>query len=1565
MPLNIVKIERDDTFKVHREKMNTFIDTMNYNVLEYDKNLDDVKNKQTVRDNLNLYRRDQVWNKGEADARFFEESKLFGEYADTPQLKGGSDSNATIRRKQANNLDMYIKGDLYTRTQSDARYLNEASNLADLPDKQAARNVLSLYTRQETREGSLWNYGNSNHNLDTIIKDDKQQGLYQRSTNGPTGYNYGVVASLSSGSARGQLYIPHYHSVVDDLTNVEVKRSALHVRTGWGDDLKSWEHIITENSGNAYYFRKDNLFNELAGSTRNTDRRTATNNLDVYQKADVWDRREADARFLNESSNLADLPNKQTARDVLSLYTRQETREGSLWGYGSTGSNSVDHIMNTNNIQGYYDVDNKSVVPNFTGYGQYGSLLSFNGGTNKAQIYVPQYYTSTDGLNGAIAHTSAIFVRAGRGTTKRTWDRVITEATGDHRYFEKSNKFSELSGTARATDRRTATNNLDVYQKGDVYNKGEADSRFFNVTGDTINGNIQLNGQLLIKGDSLHLFKSGTSSYIRNRTSGGNTNLQARNNAGSYVNTAILVGGSNPYFQAAYSSDWKFETRSNGAYTKGTHEISSRTVSPEFTDNANFMLSSDNVYGVSDVSLRTIQGTYHQRVLLGDSSNTFDLDVSTNSGTSWTNLFKVSKTSLRYKGKRVYHENDKPNKSDVGLPKVDNYSRADYDGRYTLKVGTGTNTHTTRNIFNGNTQFDTSKGFRLKRKFSSNNGDDVVDFSVDDNGLTLTVDNENDSASSLFNIRRTVANSTQNIFTVTHTSLKHLTHNIFHEGNLSILTPSRLGGGGDSGAYTKAETRALFADVSENLADVNATAARSNLGVYSKSEVDTKHNDTFKLSKRFSEVVTMSVAQRTEVWNNLDVYSRSQIDANFQSGATTYLAKGSNLSDLTDKYRARTNLGLGNASTYNFAGNHTGEGYVGGTDNDISRGDHRHFRLHNIDNRSVNDLPNNYTDNSMTNEFKYSNKVGSGTKVTYTNLLTFNPWTGDSTSHRLSQMGFVSEDQRVKVRFSTGANAWNSWKTLMNTDDTAVNSALLGGKNLAHVLDWNNTTNKPSIAAANHNHNSVYLKIGAKAADSNKLDGLDSSQFLRKDIDQVYTSGRKFHFSSSSKGATLYHNGNVEEGFGTLPNGNDWFHIQKTDFNASTPDSGVVFDWKATLNGTTSTGWSLALRGNNASINGTLHVGGSRVLTTAYGKATDSNLLDGLNSDKFVRRDVDQNISSSLHRFTNGNVEFNGNKTGILWARNSDLAFIRFKNDTDSDTDSYLLYATGDNNNEYHKWNYGAKTTGNDGSTGMELRGKNLKVFGTLTSVQSINSNGNNHTFNSGASNNLFNLLTGDNKDSALIMGEGNGLHGAKLVYTGTAANDVRLIGRESGVDKVIWTARRNGTNFDFKVLPTVNGTTLLTSTATAANSNKLGNVAASAYIRRDVSSSLNSGVTLRFGSQGAILGSKNNKHILHDHGNGSVTLSGDGSTLHLGYNSGTSYVTTSMRLGTDLSTVNGNIKVVDHNTGELSDKGTTLETKYARRNGESNQDFKVKKLVIEDTVEIRKNSDGSIGFYL
>lgn len=85
-----------------------------------------------------------------------------------------------------------------------------------------------------------------------------------------------------------------------------------------------------------------------------------------------------------------------------------------------------------------------------------------------------------------------------------------------------------------------------------------------------------------------------------------------------------------------------------------------------------------------------------------------------------------------------------------------------------------------------------------------------------------------------------------------------------------------------------------------------------------------------------------------------------------------------------------------------------------------------------------------------------------------------------------------------------------------------------------------------------------------------------------------------------------------------------------------------------------------------------------------------------------------------------GNIIFNKNTTGISWSMNTDGAFIGFKNDADSDSDSYLLFQTADNNNEYFKWQH----KNSDGVTEwMNLRQDGLRVKGTKVSLE-----GHNHT---------------------------------------------------------------------------------------------------------------------------------------------------------------------------------------------------------------------------------------------
>ncbi|HEC5222299.1 TPA: phage tail protein [Escherichia coli] len=54
------------------------------------------------------------------------------------------------------------------------------------------------------------------------------------------------------------------------------------------------------------------------------------------------------------------------------------------------------------------------------------------------------------------------------------------------------------------------------------------------------------------------------------------------------------------------------------------------------------------------------------------------------------------------------------------------------------------------------------------------------------------------------------------------------------------------------------------------------------------------------------------------------------------------------------------------------------------------------------------------------------------------------------------------------------------------------------------------------------------------------------------------------------------------------------------------------------------------------------------------------------------------------------------NDSILAWIRNTDWAKIGFKNDADSDTDSYMWFETGDNGNEYFKWRSRQSTTAKD-----------------------------------------------------------------------------------------------------------------------------------------------------------------------------------------------------------------------------------------------------------------------------
>lgn len=78
-----------------------------------------------------------------------------------------------------------------------------------------------------------------------------------------------------------------------------------------------------------------------------------------------------------------------------------------------------------------------------------------------------------------------------------------------------------------------------------------------------------------------------------------------------------------------------------------------------------------------------------------------------------------------------------------------------------------------------------------------------------------------------------------------------------------------------------------------------------------------------------------------------------------------------------------------------------------------------------------------------------------------------------------------------------------------------------------------------------------------------------------------------------------------------------------------------------------------------------------------------------------------------------GDINFGGDNK-IYWGRNTDSAYISFKNDGDGDTNSYMSFVTSDNGNEYFRWSHSSSTN----TEWMALKSDGLRVRGTKVSLE-------------------------------------------------------------------------------------------------------------------------------------------------------------------------------------------------------------------------------------------------------
>jgi len=117
----------------------------------------------------------------------------------------------------------------------------------------------------------------------------------------------------------------------------------------------------------------------------------------------------------------------------------------------------------------------------------------------------------------------------------------------------------------------------------------------------------------------------------------------------------------------------------------------------------------------------------------------------------------------------------------------------------------------------------------------------------------------------------------------------------------------------------------------------------------------------------------------------------------------------------------------------------------------------------------------------------------------------------------------------------------NSWDSKAEGSHTHTESDITDLQNYEPAFTKNTAFNKNfgtsagTVSEGNHNHDSTYLGINAKATDANLLDGLNSSQFLRSDADDT-TTGKL-----TANGG--YETGNFQIQFNSTTNSLDFNYI--------------------------------------------------------------------------------------------------------------------------------------------------------------------------------------------------------------------------------------------------------------------------------------------------------------------------------------------------------------------------------------------------------------------------------------
>lgn len=343
--------------------------------------------------------------------------------------------------------------------------------------------------------------------------------------------------------------------------------------------------------------------------------------------------------------------------------------------------------------------------------------------------------------------------------------------------------------------------------------------------------------------------------------------------------------------------------------------------------------------------------------------------------------------------------------------------------------------------------------------------------------------------------------------------------------------------------------------------------------------------------------------------------------------------------------------------------------------------------------------------------------------------------------------------------------------------ESEIETKLSGKSNTGHVHSWGEITSKPStFPPSTHNHNSMYLALDGSSMMSGNLN-VNGYKIIFHDeaignVDHIWQDDvtNSYHFvSDGAEGAT----GNstlVGSGF------------ERTD-GTSVSYEGHTHD------GRYYTEAEIDTKLSGKSDTGHTHTFGSLTSkpTTLSGYGITDAATSAHNHDGVY-------VNTSGDSMT-GNLVFVSSLDGIKWSMNTDGASITFKNDGDSDPDSYLHFETSDNGDEYFKFSQ-------DSVELLTIKYDNLRFRGNIV-------------WHSG------NFSPSSKADKTITISGGSGLLGG-----GSLATDQTLSVDFAGTGTAT-TVSRSDHNHDSSYLG-VN--------AKASDSEKLDGLDSSQFVRSDAS---------------------------------------------------------------------------------------------------------------------------------